>query len=252
MLGKRIVKQFRSDWIKYGFETIAIVVGILGAYYLSNWKEQRVEKETEMEYLSNLLVDLENQVENIQAQISFEEINKRTCEDLLAITQQAPFDIDSIHELFLNLQRRTFVVSSPVYEDLKYSGHLGTISDPQLRYSIFKLYQLVEYVETVIASNNANYVDRITVETLDMMITDYGLHPNFALHTGFRFNVDVEPFPEAEAIINKQLEDVELRFRLHNKITFRGRVSSLQITLLDNLLEENQLLIEQLKQILES
>lgn len=62
MLGKRIVKQFRSDWIKYGFETIAIVVGILGAYYLSNWKEHRVEKETEMEYLKNLLVDLENQV----------------------------------------------------------------------------------------------------------------------------------------------------------------------------------------------
>ena len=37
---------------------MAIVVGILGAHYLSNWKEQRVEIEIEMEYLGNLLVDV--------------------------------------------------------------------------------------------------------------------------------------------------------------------------------------------------
>jgi len=59
------------------------VVGILGAYYLSNWKEHRVEIETEMEYLGNLLVDFEHQVENIEAQIAFEENNKKTCENLL-------------------------------------------------------------------------------------------------------------------------------------------------------------------------
>lgn len=73
----------------------------------------------------------------------------------------------------------------------------------------------------------------------------------FTLHTGLQFNLDVEPFPEAETIINKQLENVELRFKLHNRITFRGRVSSLQVNLLNNLLEENLLLIKQLQQVLD-
>jgi len=172
VLGKKIITHLRSDWIKYGFETVAIVVGILGAYYLSNWKEHRVEKETETEYLRNLLVDLENQVGNIEAQIEFEAITKRTCENLLNKLHLPPFEIDSINFLILNAQRRTFVVSSPVYEDLKYSGRLASISDPQLRYAIFRLYQQVEYVETVIASNNAHFADRFSYDLLDMNVAE--------------------------------------------------------------------------------
>jgi len=44
---KQIVKHIRTDWVKYGFETLAILVGILGAQYLSNLNEKRLEREIE-------------------------------------------------------------------------------------------------------------------------------------------------------------------------------------------------------------
>jgi len=41
----KIIKHLRSDWFRYGFETIAVVVGILVAFSLENWNEKRLEKQ---------------------------------------------------------------------------------------------------------------------------------------------------------------------------------------------------------------
>lgn len=35
----------KTDWFRYGFETIAVVVGILVAFALDNWNEERLEKQ---------------------------------------------------------------------------------------------------------------------------------------------------------------------------------------------------------------
>ena len=80
-----------------------------------------------------------------------------------------------------------------------------------MRYSIFKVYQQVDYVETVIARNDAHFVDRLTVETMEMLIADYGFQSDITLNTGLSFDLDVLPFQGAEAIVKKQLEDEEIR-----------------------------------------
>jgi hypothetical protein len=41
----RIINHLKSDWFRYGFETIAVVVGILVAFALDNWNEKRIEKQ---------------------------------------------------------------------------------------------------------------------------------------------------------------------------------------------------------------
>lgn len=33
----RVFKHLRTDWFRYGFETLAVVVGILAAFALENW-----------------------------------------------------------------------------------------------------------------------------------------------------------------------------------------------------------------------
>jgi hypothetical protein len=37
----KIFKHLRSDWFRYGFETLAVIVGILIAFALDNWNEER-------------------------------------------------------------------------------------------------------------------------------------------------------------------------------------------------------------------
>ena len=61
---KKVFKHLGTNWIKYGFGTVAIIVGILGAVTLDNWNSRRLEEQDEIEYLSNLKVDLESQLEN--------------------------------------------------------------------------------------------------------------------------------------------------------------------------------------------
>ena len=69
---KNPLSYLKDNWLKYGFETAAIIVGILGAFALGTWHETRKEKESENEYLVNLQVDLEGHLVNIESQIEYE------------------------------------------------------------------------------------------------------------------------------------------------------------------------------------
>jgi len=247
-----IIRYLKNNWFKYGFETAAILVGILGAFALSTWHETRKEKEDEKEYLINLLVDLEGHLSNIENQIEFENDTRETCQEVLGLIEKIPYEIDQLNPKITSLGRRSFVLSSPVFEDLKYSGHLSIISESGLRQSIFRFYQYVDYVETVIASNNSNYVDKLSYQILNMSLADIGYEKNLTMgRLKFEYSLDVEPFSGAEELIQTQLENNEVRFNLHNLMVLRGRLSSLQIDILENLKAENQLLIDRLKEILE-
>jgi hypothetical protein len=175
-------------------------------------------------------------LDNIESQIRVENVARKACEGILALIEQAPYDILQLNSRYNALNRRSFVNSSPVFEDLKYSGHLSTISEPGLRHSIFKYYQ---------------YVDRISFQLFNMSLVDHGYTKNLTVGPGLDFSLDVEPFSGAEDLILSQLENNEVRFTLHNMMVMRGRTSSLQAYLLDGLKAETLQLINRLKEILE-
>ena len=56
----KILSHLRSEWFRYGFETLAVVVGILVAFALDNWNESRKQEFLEIQYLKGLKVDLAN------------------------------------------------------------------------------------------------------------------------------------------------------------------------------------------------
>lgn len=248
---KNPIRYLQDNWLKYGFETAAIIVGILGAFALSTWHETRKEKESENEYLVNLQVDLEGHLVNIESQIEYENNTRKHSEEILAIIELAPYDIQQFNSKALKLGRRSFVNSSPVFEDLKYSGHLSLIKESGLRQAIFKFYQYVDYVETVIASNNSSYADAISYQSLfHMSVLDFGYTKNMTVGLDLDFSLDVEPFSGADEIIASQLENNMVRLTLHNMMAMRGRSSTLHIYLLEGLKEDTQQLIMQLADIL--
>lgn len=64
------------------------------------------------------------------------------------------------------------------------------------------------------------------------------------------FSLDADPYSGAEELIRSKLEDNEIRFNLHNLIVMRGRTTSVQAYLLEDLKAENELVIKQLKEVL--
>ena len=66
---KKVIKYLGENWIKYGFETFAILIAILVALALENWNEERKERILEIEILAeikqNLIEDLRDHNQNI-------------------------------------------------------------------------------------------------------------------------------------------------------------------------------------------
>ena len=72
----RIFKHLRSDWFRYGFETLAVIVGILAAFALENWRDSLKVNKEEYEILVNLLNDLK-EAEKQSERIISNEIESR-------------------------------------------------------------------------------------------------------------------------------------------------------------------------------
>jgi hypothetical protein len=65
----KIIKHLNSEWFRYVFETLAIIVGILVAFSMDNWNENRNDRIIEIEILTeireNLIQDFVDHNENI-------------------------------------------------------------------------------------------------------------------------------------------------------------------------------------------
>ena len=63
---KKIINHLGKNWIKYGFETFAIVLGILGALSLENLNEDRNDRKKEYILLQQLKADFETNQQLIE------------------------------------------------------------------------------------------------------------------------------------------------------------------------------------------
>lgn len=234
----------KKDWLKYGFETFAVLVGVLGAFALENWQDRLKDRQAEKEYIQNLISDVDRQLSIIDDQADFEESMRSNCEALISMLNHAPDQLDDIIRLASSLSRKTFVIYNPVFEDLKFSGHLSLLSSSELKNALHGFYQLAEYVELVINKNNAVYADAVTLYLIDNGLTDYGNISDSLSATIQDFSLDAESHSGAEEIIYGNYQNKEKTLGLHNKVAIRGRSSSVHIDLLDRLRAEGESLIE--------
>jgi hypothetical protein len=130
----RVFKHLRSDWFRYGFETLAVIVGILIAFALENWRD--IKKE-EHEILINLLNDLNDakqqsaisiNVELMSKQYSISDLNQQSNNNSLPLE----FYTDSIlYEVIWNVEMEVPVINS--YSDIKNTGKTGLITNERIR-----------------------------------------------------------------------------------------------------------------------
>ncbi|RKZ66186.1 MAG: hypothetical protein DRQ44_07070 [Gammaproteobacteria bacterium] len=158
-----IFKHLRSDWFRYGFETLAVIVGILIAFALESWADTQKVRKEEHEILVNLHNDLQDAKQQSIASIDTELKSKDNL--LLALNQNSNADTlprgfysDSIfYELIWNLEMEVPVIYS--YSDIKTTGKTGLITNEQIRRRFTNLEMSV--------TNLSNQVDdRLRVQQL--------------------------------------------------------------------------------------
>lgn len=149
----RILNHLRKDWFRYGFETIAVVVGILVAFALDNWNENKKTQNDFFEVLEEIHEDLVLDTTSISLTLVQRtldiEAQKRV---ILAIKDDLPFNDQIQADLGQIMLKRPIRLASSGFNLLRESS-LTTMDDKYLRSS------LIEYYEQAVTDMNEEYVD---------------------------------------------------------------------------------------------
>lgn len=255
-------RAFRSYALYALGEVLLVVVGILIALQINSWHNERTDRRSEAAYLQNLARDLKEQLEIIAKQIRYEEAVIRTTTTLLArITRQEPLQIELEDLRLLNelRGRKTFGTNDATFAEMRSSGHLDLIQDPELRGDLVDLYSQHAITERIIDYNNARTIDvdvttalnRVTpfaglaspvFETLSLKAHD----PEFSyarLQQEYEF--DASPFL---APIQERLQQPLARLELLNAVYARRWLSTAHVSIVVELQEQIEAMLARLPQ----
>lgn len=129
---KKIVSHLSTDWYKYLLELIVITAGILAAFGLNNWNENRKDRLQEVAILGQLKTGFESNLDQMDEKI---EIRDRMLEAALQllkfIDNPANRVKDSINiSIAWTIPYTTF---DPIINDLASSGSLRIIKSDSLK-----------------------------------------------------------------------------------------------------------------------
>lgn len=140
---KKIINHVKNEWYKYLLEIFVITIGILGAFALNNWNENRKEAALEVQILRELKNSLEDNCQQMVHDQNHRESWNRSSDIIIRAMEDNLAFSDSLNSHFQNARKpgTNLSLSSSGYEGLKNAGYTIIQSD-ELRNSIVNLFEL--------------------------------------------------------------------------------------------------------------
>ena len=115
----KVFKHLRSDWFRYGFETLAVIVGILVAFALDNWNEERKSGLLAVSLLEELHENLESDVTQFEQNIIGQEYIIRSLDIIVKQHEnKAPYHDSMKHHYATMNWHEDFSVVSTAYQSI--------------------------------------------------------------------------------------------------------------------------------------
>lgn len=242
-------------------EIVLVVIGILIALQINNWKQESLDRNTECNYLKDVILDLESQIDVIQSQINFESEVIQDSEFILeAYFVDNKFDIDSEFSKRINTlnNRKTFRKSNSTYQELLSTGTMNIISNNDLKAEILDYFQTLELEESIISKNNS-YIDNhfaplilglsthinpnLQVKMFQEIIEQGLMKPELITNT----SNNEELYEAIEQYLNEPLTGLNFL----NQVQYRYRISGVHLSAMLELKDLTLKLIEKIKSGLE-
>ena len=164
-------------------EIVLVVIGILIALQVNNWKDDIKYIELERNTLENIRSDLDLQKEIINEQLQFEKtMIAKTDTASLFLTSSLP--LEKLNSLLGNLsERRTFTANKSSYIGMDKNGDKKLIRNSELQNEIVRYYQQLDYITQVINNNNLFIIDSqfgsfFSTNSLNIRLTEDGKFDN--------------------------------------------------------------------------
>ena len=140
---QKLIEQSKvRSYLLYAIgEVILVVIGILIALQINNWKEKKTDRLIEQKILNSLLIDINADIETITYMIEGDSLLVESNKRLIAIlkNEQSEYSSD-FEEMFGEMNRYdTFYPNNLGYESLKSKGLL-IVKNDRLKLLIINLY----------------------------------------------------------------------------------------------------------------
>lgn len=146
---KRILQTLSKKWPEYLLEILVITIGILGAYALNNWNENRKSKIQELAILEEIMTFTEYDSLNIESMLVRFEDQHNTANSLKELMLADVLYEDTLASMFSDV---AFMWEIPTdytaFENLKDLG-LSTITNEELRKGIPGYYAFIKHIKKV-------------------------------------------------------------------------------------------------------
>ncbi|MEQ8907359.1 DUF6090 family protein [Ekhidna sp.] len=145
---KRIFITLKEKWPEYLLEILVITIGILGAFALNNWNENRKEAQLERQFLERLSDDLTKDIEEIDVSLKSVIARKECTEFLMKVVENPMLLEENPHYFITSIEYAGYTnkpsISDHTFEEIKSSGRLSAISNIEIRNALAVYYDEIE------------------------------------------------------------------------------------------------------------
>lgn len=137
MILRRLTKHIKDqNWFAVGLDFVIVVVGILIAFQITNWNENRAERAQEVRYLSSMKRDVESSIRILNDSIANLQRQQNARQALYTFHAEpaAVMESDELDKLIadglFSLERAN--LNQTTFETLKSSGQMSMIKSSEL------------------------------------------------------------------------------------------------------------------------
>ncbi len=203
------MNKLKINWQQTATEFVVIVVGVLAALAVDQWRDERNDSKTEAEYLSRLRVDVEADIEQFYSFEQILETKARLLQSLLDDTINSEFAHDP-RSLMEAVQYSSFIALpdsvSTTFDELQSTGRLALIQDLAQRDALSKYYSGFEHIAAILSKPDSNY-RRLVSETVPGAITrEWRLSKSISRPDEFRQSLKLlQANPDVQAALNSEI-----------------------------------------------
>lgn len=212
---KTIAKHLKSDWYKYLFDIIVVILGIMIAFGLNNWNESKKQLELEQQYYKDVLQELNEDLIKIKENRTFNNylIPRYALAKEIILLDTKRQKVETLGKISLELMLKSdFKKETSIYDALSNSTNLDLISNKNILkklQNLGSLYKTINALESgqqqVIAGITERVLESVRIEPFKVMEVDKIYHFRFQnifeiyLHMS---NEKEVKYAEAEKAIN--------------------------------------------------